>query len=398
MQQQFQNNQPIQDDDEIDLYELWQTIWKKRKFIAIFCTVIVVLSIIISLLMTNIYRSEATLIPISSSSGGLSAYAGLAAMAGIGVPSANDDTTKIKAVLNSRTLKLAVIKELNLVKILNEGKEIPKKRDPYLYTLDMFDKGIYSVNDDKKTSLITIDIDYKDPKLAQKIGYSVISNLQKILNSKSLTVAKFNRIFLEEQVKLQQQKMDILQQQLAKYQKSTKIIAPDAQVKGLMDMYSSLVSSKIQTEVKLKSMEANFDSNNPQVKSLRDQLNAINAQISQLEQRTNIKAMPSLEQLPESMVEYGQLLQQLTIARTVYENILKAYEQAKIEEAKGNLYVQVIDDPSLPDIKYKPKRSLIVIVSAVTSFILAIFIVFFMEFVQNVKNRRKESEPALNEG
>jgi len=109
--------------------------------------------------------------------------------------------------------------------------------------------------------------------------------------------------------------MDLFQQQLAKYQKSTKIIAPDAQIKGLMDLYSSLVANKIQTEVKLKSMEANFDSNNPQVKSLRDQLNAINAQIAQLEQKTSIKAMPSLEQLPESIVEYGQLMQQLTIAK-----------------------------------------------------------------------------------
>jgi len=156
--------------------------------------------------------------------------------------------------------------------------------------------------------------------------------------------------------------MDLFQQQLAKYQKVSKIIAPDDQIKGLMDLYSSLVANKIQTEVKLKSMEANFDSNNPQVKSLRDQLNAINAQIAQLEQKTSIKAMPSLEQLPESIVEYGQLMQQLTIAKTVYENVLKAYEQAKIEEAKGNLYVQVIDDPNLPDIKYKPKRRLIVMV------------------------------------
>jgi len=105
MQEQLQNNQSFIQEDEIDLYELWQKIWKKRKFITIFCSVIVVLSIIISLLMTNIYRSEATLIPISASSGGLSAYAGLAAMAGINVPSANDDTTKITAVLNSRISK-----------------------------------------------------------------------------------------------------------------------------------------------------------------------------------------------------------------------------------------------------------------------------------------------------
>jgi len=89
--------------------------------------------------MTNIYRSEATLIPISASSGGLSAYAGLAAMAGINVPSADDDTTKITAVLNSRTLKEAVVKELNLIKILNEDDEIPEKRDPLAYTVEKFE-------------------------------------------------------------------------------------------------------------------------------------------------------------------------------------------------------------------------------------------------------------------
>jgi uncharacterized protein involved in exopolysaccharide biosynthesis len=390
--QDNRNNQVLIDEDEIDLYELWQTIWKRRRFIAIFCTAVVTISIVASLLMTKIYRSEATLIPISSSSSGLSAYAGLAAMAGMSLPSSGDDSTKIQAVLKSRTLKEAVISELDLINILNEGKEIPEDRDPLQYTLGIFDKGIYNVGEDKKTSLITITIDYKDPKLAQKIGYSVISNLQEILNSKALTVAKFNRIFLEEQVADQQKKLDTLQQKLAKYQKSTKIISPDVQLKGLMDLYSSLVSKKIETQVKLKSMEANFDSSNPQVKFLRDQLDAVKAQIKELEEKTNVLALPSIDELPESMVEYGQILQQLTIVKAVYENIVKAYEQAKIEEAKGNLYVQVIDEPNLPDIKFKPKRKLIVVVAAVTSLILAVFIVFFLEFIQNVKSRRVEIE------
>lgn len=390
--QDNRNNQVLIDEDEIDLYELWQTIWKRRRFIAIFCTAVVTISIVASLLMTKIYRSEATLIPISSSSSGLSAYAGLAAMAGMSLPSSGDDSTKIQAVLKSRTLKEAVISELDLINILNEGKEIPEDRDPLQYTLGIFDKGIYNVGEDKKTSLITITIDYKDPKLAQKIGYSVISNLQEILNSKALTVAKFNRIFLEEQVADQQKKLDTIQQQLAKYQKSTKIISPDVQLKGLMDLYSSLVSKKIETQVKLKSMEANFDSSNPQVKFLRDQLDAVKAQIKELEEKTNVLALPSIDELPESMVEYGQILQQLTIVKAVYENIVKAYEQAKIEEAKGNLYVQVIDEPNLPDIKFKPKRKLIVVVAAVTSLILAVFIVFFLEFIQNIKSRRVEIE------
>lgn len=392
MQENRNNQMMIDYDDEIDLYELWQIIWKRRKFIAIFCTTVVTISIIASLLMTKIYRSEATLIPISSSSSssGLSAYAGLAAMAGIPVPT-DTDSTKVQAVLNSRTLKEAVVTELDLVNILNEGEEIPEDEDPIQSTVRKFEQ-IYNVSEDKETSLITVAIDYKDPALAQKIGYSVISNLQEILNSKALTVAKFNRIFLEEKVAEQREKLNLLQQQLTKYQKSSKIISPDAQLEGLMDLYSSLVSKKIETQVRLKSMEASFDSSNPQVKFLRYQLEAINTQIRELEEKSNVLALPSIDELPDSMVEYVQIFQELTIAQAVYENIVKAYEQAKIEEAKGNLYVQVIDEPNLPDIKYKPKRKLIVAVSAVAAIFLAICGVFFLEFIENAKNRRNEIE------
>ncbi len=177
---------------------------------------------------------------------------------------------------------------------------------------------------------------------------------------------------------------------MAKFQKDTKILAPEAQMKGLMDLYGSLVAKRIETQVKLKSMESALDKNNPQVKALQDQLNAINAQIAQLEQKTNIKAIPSMSQIPESMVDYAQIMQELSVAKAVYENLVKAYEQAKIEEAKDNLYVQVIDEPSLPDRKVKPKRTLMVAVAGVTSLILAIFIVFFREWIKTNRERSGE--------
>jgi uncharacterized protein involved in exopolysaccharide biosynthesis len=52
----------------------------------------------------------------------------------------------------------------------------------------------------------------------------------------------------------------------------------------------------------------------------------------------------------------------------------------------------VIDEPNLPDIKYKPKRKLIVAVSAVAAIFLAICGVFFLEFIENAKSRRNEIE------
>lgn len=225
-----------------------------------------------------------------------------------------------------------------MIKILNE-KPIPKKRDPMWYTIDKLDKMV-SVNTEKKTGVINVDVEYKDPKLAQKIASSIITQLQKILNQKALTVAKFNRIFLEEQVNISKERFLKLQEKMSKFQKETKILAPEAQMKGLMDLYGGLVSKKIETEVKLKSMMSALDSDNPQVKSLKDQLNAINSQIAQLENKTNIKAIPSLTQIPESMVDYAQIMQELAIAKGVYENLVKAYEQAKITEAQDNLYVR----------------------------------------------------------
>ena len=47
----------------------------------------------------------------------------------------------------------------------------------------------------------------------------------------------------------------------------------------------------------------------------------------------------------------------------------------------------MITDPYIPDVKdkAKPKRALIVIVAFITSFILAIFLVFFIEFVRGSK-------------
>ena len=71
-------------DDEINLLELWQVIWKRRKFIAYFVGVVVVLTAIVSLFMTNIYESKAVITPVDSKS---SAGGGMAAV-GMGSPDA----------------------------------------------------------------------------------------------------------------------------------------------------------------------------------------------------------------------------------------------------------------------------------------------------------------------
>ena len=80
--------------DEIDLKEIFDVLWAAKKLIIQITAIFAVASVTYSLLLTNYYKSESLLIARNASeSQGLSQYSGLAAMAGINLPSSGEDRT-----------------------------------------------------------------------------------------------------------------------------------------------------------------------------------------------------------------------------------------------------------------------------------------------------------------
>ena len=110
-------------DDEINLLELWQVVWKRRKFIAYFVSAVVVLTAVVSLFMTNIYESNAVITPVETKGGaGGGMAAALAAMGGglggmIALPE-SATSSEIVLLLNSNILREKIIKEYNLLPVL----------------------------------------------------------------------------------------------------------------------------------------------------------------------------------------------------------------------------------------------------------------------------------------
>lgn len=385
------NTQPVYyEDDEIDLYELWLTL-KKRKSVIIGLFIFAVFATaVISFVMTPIYRSTASVIPVSGSQSPLGNLAGLAAMAGISIGQ-SDESQKIMAVLKSRTIKENVIKRLNLINVILD--EVPEDRDPMNVAIEVLDDMV-SISDDKKTGVISISVDFKDPQIAKNIADAYVDELQRILNEKALTVAKLNRIFLEKQLEEEEEKLKRYQLELARFQKSTKLIEPQEQLKGTMELYGELIAQKINLQVQLRRLETALSSGNPKIEMIKEQLRAIDQQIKELEERSG-GAIPSISEAPEKMTQYVDLLRKLKTSEAVYETLLKAYEQAKFQEAKENLYVQVIDNAFLPDKPVKPKKALMIAVSGVSSLFLGIFLAFFLEWLEGIKRRKKEEVEAM---
>ena len=318
--------------DEINLLDYWPGLWKRRRMISAITVVIVLLTAIVSLFMTNIYQAKAVIMPIASkdssgSSLGLAALASqLGGLPGISLPS-SATVAEISSLLKSNILREKMVEQYNLLPVLfykkwDEGKKTWKKRDSSGFSLnplrlvsmltknittssikkprkkdpeipDMDDalrslNKIIKINREIKENTITITVDFHDPEMSAKILEYYLTSLTDYMSSEAKRVANINRKYLEEQL-------------------------------------------------------ANT-------------------------------ADPFIRQ-------------------KTYNLIAQQIETAMMAEVKENFAFKVIDPPRVPDNKIKPKRAQMVILSFVVSLFIGIFMALILEYIQNAKARKEISKP-----
>jgi len=142
---QAQNN-----DDEIDLRELWNVIWRGKWIIITITAIFAVASVFYALSLPNIYKSEALLAPADSDQqGGLSGLSGqlggLASLAGVNLGGGKTDKTALAIeILKSREFFAKFAEKHNILPDLMAVTNWDRSENSLIY-----DKEIYSVDDNK---------------------------------------------------------------------------------------------------------------------------------------------------------------------------------------------------------------------------------------------------------
>lgn len=95
-------------------------------------------------------------------------------------------------------------------------------------------------------------------------------------------------------------------------------------------------------------------------------------------------------QVPTEQNTLARITRESLAAQSVYTELRKQLELARISEAKENISFKVLDAPFVPEKPFKPKKILIVVLAAVGSFFFAAFLVFFRQFIINLKARARE--------
>jgi len=83
------------------------------------------------------------------------------------------------------------------------------------------------------------------------------------------------------------------------------------------------------------------------------------------------------------------------IRQKIYDLIAKQLETAMMTEVKENYAFKVIDPPRVSDQKIKPKRALMVVLSFVVALFMGVFIAFFLEYLEKIRNSGQGEEEEI---
>jgi tyrosine-protein kinase Etk/Wzc len=402
----------IDQTDEINLLDYWRIIWKRRLLILLLFLISVVAAAIISLHMTPIFQAKATLMPVESSqsrfSGALGALQNIPFVGGaVGGALGKTATDKIVTILNSRTVAEDVIKKMDLIKILfkknrdqENGKWKTDKPPTMQDTLRVL-RGIVKVADDRK-GLISITVEYEDPKLAADIANNYTTALHQFLSENTISLVKRSRLSLEKQLAVTKVDLQRTEEDLKNYQMKKKVVAMDAQAEGAIKTLADLKAQIMAREVQLGVFKEFATKANPDVQRIEDEIRELQKQLKRLEiqdtqnpkENESIGAFITLSEAPSIGLQYARLKRDALIQQKIFELLTQQYELAKIEEAKDDITFQIIDPAIPPEKRIKPKRTQNVLLAGVVSLFLGIFLVFFLEYLAKQKSPSQPLPPS----
>ena len=315
----MQENKPLEE-DEIDLKELFKTIWAKKIFIVIFTLVVTILAGFYAYSKTPIYEAKALL-------------------------------------------------EIGEYKINNTTKN--------------------SVDDastlEKKLSTLFVDMEknLKD-KTSEISNISVVKGLKNFLEIKSESTSneEAKNEILKVLTFVQNEHEKILDD--VKKQKEMELRNIDLQISDIKSKSVALIDKKIENNIKnLKSLEEQLKQVDENLKKI-DTLNPSLAALKLMEKRDitnsiNTITIQNFELESKKDELLTTTLYKLEESKQIAESLLLSHNYKN---------TQIVGEIMTNDFPTKPKKSLIVAVAFVTGFIISIFLVFFIQFIQGI---RKES-------
>jgi tyrosine-protein kinase Etk/Wzc len=365
---------PRDAEDSVDLLDLVLLLAGRKRFILAWSFSAAIVTVILVSLMAKSYTAVTTMMPPqqeSSASALLGQLGGLASLTGgggaAGMLGLKNPADLYIGLMQSETVQDEIIRRFDLMR-LHKIKKWSAAR-AYL-------KG-HTKFVTEKSSLISISVTDKDPKMAAAIANAYIDALHDLTSHLAISEAAQRRVFFEQQLEQEKNNLASAEVALEATEKKTGIIEPQGQASAVIATIMQLRAQISANEVALDALRTSATEENPEVIRLQSQIAGLRAQLADFEKghpgavSGSDSVLTPTAQVPAASLAYIRAMRDVRYHETLFEILARQYEMARVDEAKQGQMIQVVDPALVPDKKSWPPRLLFTLLAFILGAILS---------------------------
>ncbi|MBI5482346.1 MAG: hypothetical protein HY906_26055 [Deltaproteobacteria bacterium] len=281
------------------------------------------------------------------------------------------DVERIGAVLRSTSVTDAVITKFDLVKRYDVRYLEEARTELWEHC---------SVRVDKKPGVVVLSCEDRSPQVAREMTAFFGEFGNRVFRRVTGSSATEERRFLEQRVAEARRDLEEASRRLREFQETHKVVDLPEQSKAVVASMAALRGELLAKQVELGYHDGFSSRDESTGAQLRRQIGVLQGKLHSLEeapapasQAATGKAprnrgaakdngtgiFPAALAVPKLRHEAERLFRELKVQETLFVMLAQRYESARVSEARDTSTFQILDQPTLPTMKSRPKRAMI---------------------------------------
>jgi tyrosine-protein kinase Etk/Wzc len=249
-------------------------------------------------------------------------------------------------------------------------------------------KKYVNISAGKKDNTISIEITWRDRRVAVEMANAFIEELDRLLQNLAIQETKGRLAFLEKERGQSLQKLSKAEESMRKFSEQHGVLQIETQTRGAIQYIASLRAEIDAKEVQGKVLRYQATPGNPDLIKLETAVNALKEKLrnaeSQLENCMGDVCLPT-SKTPALTLEYIRLFRETKFQESLYLLYSKMVEIARLDLARDFAVVQVISPAPMPE-RRANKRIIPSIIAGLITFFVMVLIAFGCESMQKLNN------------
>ena len=363
-------------EESISLLDILTVIGQYKGMILVITLGFSLVAVVVSLMTTPVYTAKTLLIPPNQQqSTSASVLAGLNTMYGLNIAAKSQDDINI-SFMTSEGFQRKIIDRFDLHTRYHAILLIDARQALSAHV---------RFGSEKRSGIMSIEVDDPDPVFAANMANAFVEELSIYLANFGIREAQQKRVYYENQIKKTQEDLTHAQSIFRETQQKFGLQIPsalaDIGIKEIAELHAQIRIRELQ----LQAMSSFATPQNTEVKKLMTELLAIRSQLSKIEHGS------SNAESAQGSLQHGALLayRNMKVQEGILEGLVKQFVYAKVDESKGAQIVQVLDVATPPERRTSPKRTAMVVSTAMAAFVLGLLIAFARNMIFNYKKNRE---------